>query len=178
MRLIDKSAIPVIVVSGGMTYLAEQYQLPFLISPALVIFGLFALWVGVDTFIHDEIRLYNSLYSRRENYSGMPARLLGVIIFLFGAGVTLFAVWEWIQPSEAANIVKELVESSQSWGILIVTFGFFILLFGLVRLMAGSAHDEEHRNALVDFGFHARGFIGTVVGIFLFIVGLWVILKR
>ena len=33
----------------------------------------------------------------------MPARLLGIIIFLFGSGVTFYAIMEWVKPGADQN---------------------------------------------------------------------------
>lgn len=175
MRLIDKASVPIFVVAGGLVYLSERYQLPVLIPIAIGIFGLFALWLGADTFVRGEIQLFNRLYSRRENYSGMPARLLGTIIFLFGVGVTFYSISEWIRPGVAGNFLSGLVKSPQGWGIILITFGFFSLLFGLIRLIAGSAHRQEERRAVVDLGFRLRGLVSTVVGIVLLAAGIWLI---
>ena len=177
MRLIEKASFPIIMIAGGMVYLAEHFQLPFLIPMAIGIFGLFAIWLGMDTFVHGEIQLFNRLYSRRENYSGAPARLLGTIIFLFGAGVTLYSVLEWMQPGVAGGFLAGLVQSPGGWGIILITFGFFSLLFGLIRLIAGSAHRQEERRAMVDLGYRARGLFNVVFGILLLVAGFWLAFK-
>ena len=177
MRLIDKASVPVIVIAGGLIYLAEYLHLPSLIPIAIGIFGLFGVWLGADTFMNGEIRLWNRLHSRRENYSGASARLLGTIFFLFGAGVTLYAFLEWTNPGTAGKYLAGLVESSLGWGILLITFGFFSLLFGLIRLIAGSAHRPEERSGLVDFSYRARGLVNVVVGVMLIVAGVWLIFK-
>lgn len=177
MRLIDKAGIPVIVIAGGMVYLAERYQLPFLIPIAIGVFGLFAIWVGLDTFVRGEISLWNRLHSRHENYSGLPARLMAIIILLFGAGLTLFAVWEWMQPGAAGDLLTGLAESPQGWGIILSTVGFFSLLFGLIRLISGSAHKNEYRSASTDLGYRTRGLINTIFGIIMLVVGFWLALS-
>jgi uncharacterized membrane protein YidH (DUF202 family) len=177
MRLIEKAGVSAIVIAGGMVYLAEYLHLPFLIPIAIGVFGLFGVWLGVDTLIHGEIRLWNRLYSRRENYSGVPARLLGTIIFLFGVGVTLYSISEWMQPDVAGNFLAGLVASNRGRGILLLAFGFFTLLFGLIRLIAGSAHRPEERSGVVDFFYRARGLVNIVVGVLLFVAGVWLMLR-
>lgn len=177
MRLIEKAGVSVIVIAGGMIYLAEYLHLPSLIPIAIGIFGLFGIWLGVDTFIHGKIRLWNRLYSRREDYSGAPARLLGTIIFLFGASVSLYAFLEWTQPGMAGNYLAGLVESSRGWGILLIAFGFFTLLFGLIRLFAGSAHRPEDRRGVVDFSYRMRGSVNIVAGVLMLILGGWLMFK-
>lgn len=177
MRLIEKTGVSVIVIAGGMLYLAEYLHLPSLIPIAIGVFGLFGVWLGVDTFIHGEIRLWNRLYSRREDYSGVTARLLGTLIFLFGAGVSLFAFLEWTQPGMAGNYLAGLVGSSRGWGILLIAFGFFTLLFGVIRLFAGSAHRPEERRGIVDFSYRVRGSFNIVVGLIALAGGVWLVLK-
>ena len=121
--------------------------------------------------------MFNRFHSRREHFSGVPARLFGVMIFLFGAGVTLYAFLEWTQPGMAGEHLAGLVKSSRGWGILLITFGFFTLLFGLIRLIAGSAHRPEERSGIVDFSYRARGLVNIVVGILLFVAGVWLMVR-
>jgi hypothetical protein len=121
--------------------------------------------------------MFDRLYSRRETYSGLSARLLGVIIFLFGAGLMLYSAWDWFAPGKAGEFLAGLVETNRGRGILFITFGFFTLLFGLIRLVSGSAHSPELRSTWVDFGFRIQGLIGSVIGILLLIAGGWLFIK-
>lgn len=178
MRIADKLAVPVILIAGGMVYLAEQFNKPQLIPIALGIFGVFALILGTETFIQGKILLFNRLYSRREHYSGPPARLLGVIIFLFGAGILTYTAWDWLQPGQAGEFLAGLMGSNRGRGVLLITFGFFTLLFGLIRLISGSAHSEEQRQALVDAGYRIRGSVNIVIGALLMAAGVWLIFFR
>ena len=177
MKIADKLAVPAIVIAGGMVYVAEEFNLPYLIPLAMGLFGLFGVILGIETFASERIEMLNRLHSRREFFSGVPARLFGVMIFLFGIGIILYAFLEWTQPGTAGKSLAGLVGSSRGWGILLVTFGFFTLFFGLIRLIAGSAHRPEERNGLVDFGYRARGLVNLVVAIVLLAVGVWLIFK-
>lgn len=177
MRIVDKLAVPIIILAGGLAYLSEYLHRPNLIPLAVGIFGVFAILLGADTFIQGKIQLFDRLYSRREHYSGLPARLLGIIFFLFGTGIVGYSIMEWLQPGKVGEFLVSLVGSSQGWGILLIAFGFFTLLFGVIRMIAGSAHGQEERRALVDFWFRFWGLIGTVVGILLLILGVWLAFK-
>lgn len=176
MKLADKLAIPAIIIAGGMVYVAEEFNLPYLIPLGMGLFGLFGVILGIETFASGKIEMFNRLYSRREYFSGVPARLFGVMIFLFGAGVTLYAFLEWMSPGTAGEHLAGLVKSTRGWGILLITFGFFVLLFGLIRLIAGSAHLPEERSGVVDLSYRARGLVNIVVGCLLFIAGVWLML--
>jgi uncharacterized membrane protein len=177
MKLADKLAVPAIVIAGGLVYVAEEFNLPYLIPLAMGLFGLFGIILGIETFTSGKIEMFNRLYSRRENFSGLPARLFGIMIFLFGAGVTLYAFLEWTQSGTAGEYLAGLVKSSRGWGILLITFGFFTLLFGLIRLIAGSAHRPEERRGLVDFGYRVRGVVNVVVGLVALAGGVWLVFK-
>lgn len=177
MKLADKLAVPAIVIAGGMVYVAEEFNLPYLIPLAMGLFGLFGIILGIETFTSGKIEMFNRRHSRREHFSGAPARLFGVMIFLFGIGVTLYAFFEWTQPGTAGKYLAGLVESSRGWSILLIIFGFFTLLFGLIRLIAGSAHRPEERSGLVDFSYRARGLVNVVVGVMLIVAGVWLIFK-
>lgn len=177
MKLADKLAVPAIVIAGGMVYVAEEFNLPYLIPLAMGLFGLFGIILGIETFTSGKIEMFNRRHSRREHFSGAPARLFGVMIFLFGIGVTLYAFFEWTQPGTAGKYLAGLVESSRGWSILLIIFGFFTLLFGLIRLIAGSAHRPEESSGLVEFGYRARGLVNVVVGILLLVAGIWLALK-
>jgi hypothetical protein len=175
MSIAEKLAVSAILIAGGMVYLAEQFNMPQLIPFALGIFGVFALILGAETFIEGKIQLFNRLYSRREHYAGLSARLLGAIIFLFGVGIVTYTAWDWIQPGKAGDFLTGLVGSNRGRGILLIAFGFFTLLFGLIRMIAGSAHNKDERQALVDVGFRMRGLVNFVVGILLIAIGTWLI---
>ena len=177
MKITDKLAVPAIVIAGGMAYAAEEFNLPYLIPLAMGLFGLFGIILGIETFASGRIVMFNRLYSRRENFSGLPARLLGVMIFLFGAGVTLYAFLEWTNPGTAGEYLAGLVKSSRGWGILLITFGLFTLLFGLIRLVAGSAHRPEERSAVTDFGYRARGAVNIIIGLAALAGGVWLMFK-
>lgn len=177
MKIADKLAVPAILIAGGMVYVAEEFNLPYLIPLAMGIFGLFGIILGVETFVSGRIEMFNRLYSRRENFSGLPARLFGVMIFLFGAGVALYALIEWTSPGTAGEYLAGLVKSTRGWGILLIAFGFFTLLFGLIRLIAGSAHRPEERSAVTDFGYRARGLVNIVVGLVALAGGVWLMFK-
>ncbi len=177
MKLADKLAVPAIVIAGGMVYVAEEFNLPYLVPLGMGLFGLFGIILGIETFASGRIEMFNRLYSRRENFTGAPARLFGVMIFLFGTGVTLYAFFEWTQPGTASEYLAGLVKSSRGWGILLITFGFFTLLFGLIRLIAGSAHRPEERSAVTDFGYRARGLVNVVVGVILLVAGVWQVFR-
>ena len=165
MKIADKLAVPAILIAGGMVYVAEEFNLPRLVPLAAGLFGLFGIILGIETFSSGKIEMLNRLYSRREYFTGLPARLFGMMIFLFGTGVALYAFFEWTQPGTASEYLAGLVRSSRGWGILLITFGFFTLLFGLIRLIAGSAHRPEERSAVTDFGYRTRGLVNVVVGL-------------
>ena len=177
MKIADKLAVPAIMIAGGIVYLAEEYNLPYLIPLAMGIFGLFAILLGIETFIHGRIDMFNRRQSRREEYSGLPSRLLGLIVFLFGAGLIFYAVSEWMFPGRAGGFLANFALSMQGLGVFLAVIGFFTLLFGLIRLIAGSAHRPEERRAAVDFGYRARGLVNLVVGIILLTGGVWLIFK-
>lgn len=173
MKIADKLAVPAIVIAGGMVYAAEEFNLPYLIPLAMGLFGLFGIILGIETFIRGRIEMFDRLYSRRENFSGLPARLFSVMIFLFGVGVSVYAFFEWTHPGLAGKFLASLVEINRGWGILAATFGFFMFLFGLIRLIAGSAHPKEQRRVLTDIHFRMWGVVNILVGAFLIGLGTW-----
>jgi hypothetical protein len=177
LKIADKLAVPALLVAGGMVYAAEKFNLPYLIPLAMGFFGLFAVILGIETFASGRIEMFNRLYSRREYFSSVPARLFGVMIFLFGVGVLLYAFFEWTQPGLAGKYLASLVETNRGRGILVATFGFFTLLFGVIRLIAGSAHRPEERSGNVDLGYRARGLVNTVIGVLLLVAGVWLMFK-
>lgn len=158
-------------------YAAEKLNLPYLIPLAMGLFGLFGIILGIETFASGRIEMFNRLYSRRENFSDLPARLFGVMIFLFGAGIALYAFFEWTQPGTAGESLAGLVKSTRGWGILLITFGFFTMLFGLIRLIAGSTHRPEERSAVTDFGYRARGLVNIISGLAALAGGVWLMFK-
>ncbi|WKZ42689.1 MAG: hypothetical protein QY302_11365 [Anaerolineales bacterium] len=177
MNFVGKLGIFVFIVAGGMVYAAEEFNMPQLIPLAMGLFGLFGVSLGIETLVSGEITLFNRLYSRRENFTGLPARLFGVMILLFGTAVSFYAFYEWTTPGAAGKFLAGLVGSPRGWGILLITFGFFTLLFGLIRLIAGSAHRPEERSRWVDFGYRARGLVNLIAALIALIGGVWLLVK-
>ncbi|GIK10132.1 MAG: hypothetical protein JETCAE02_00080 [Anaerolineaceae bacterium] len=177
MNFVGKLGIFAFVIAGGMIFAAEKFNMPQLIPLALGLFGLFGIALGIETIASGKIEMFNRLYSRRENFTGLPARLFGVMILLFGALVLAHAFYEWTSPGAAGNFLAGLVGSSRGWGVLLITFGFFTLLFGLIRLIAGSAHRPEERSEWTDFGYRARGLVNLIVGLVALTAGVWLIFK-
>lgn len=173
MRIIEKLAVLIFLVAGGMAYLADEFNMPFLRPVAFSIFGLFAVALGAGTLLQGRIQLLDRLYSRREHYSGLSARLLGLIILLFGAGILLHTFVEWMNPGMANAFLVSLVDTDRGRGVLCITFGLFILLFSLIRLISGSAHSPALRSGWVDLGFRLWGMFGVLIGILLGVVGVW-----
>lgn len=177
MKIADKLGVVVFIVAGGMVYAAEEFDMPILIPLAMGLFGLFAVVLDIETYASGRIEMFNRLYSRRENFSGLPARLFGFMIFLFGAGISFYAFLEWTSPGTTGEYLAGLVKSSRGWGILLITFGVFTLLFGLIRLIAGSAPRPEERSAITDFRYRARGLVNVVVGLAALAGGVWLMFK-
>lgn len=175
LKIADKLAVPALLLAGGMVYAAEEFNLPYLIPLAMGLFGLFAVILGIETFASGRSEMFDRLYSRREHFSGVPARLFGVLIFLFGVGVALYAFFEWTQPGVAGKFLASLVQTNRGRGVLAIVFGFFTLLFGVIRLIAGSAHSKEERRVLIDINFRVWGVINLIVGMLLLGVGVWFI---
>ena len=175
MRIVEKLAVPVFFIAGGTAYLADELNMPFLLPIALSIFGLFAAALGAGTLIQGRIQLFDRVYSRREKYSGLSARLLGLIVLLFGLGILLYTIVDWTNPGMANAFLVSLVDSKGGRGVLCIVFGFFTFLFGVIRLISGSAHSPEQRSFWVDLGFRIRGFFGVLIGIILTMIGIWLI---
>ena len=174
----SKMAVPVILIAGGMVYLAEQFNMPRLIPMGIGLFGLFAVILSMDTFVHGKIELLNRQYSRREYYSGAMARLIAIVIFLFGAGLTLYAGWEWLRPGVPAEYLAGLVQTSRGWGILLFVWGIFVMLFGILHLVAGSGWKKEEREVVVELGYRLRGLIGLILGIAMILGGGYLFILR
>jgi hypothetical protein len=170
-----KLAVPLFLVAGGLAYLAENYNMPQLTPAAIGLLGFFALVLGIETMVQGKIQLFDRLYSKREHYAGLTARLLGLLIFLFGIGILLYILWDWLQPGIPEKLLSGLVFTNQGRGILLITFGFFTAAFGLIRLIAGSAHSKEDRRFLADLGYRFTGFFGLLIGTILLMTGIWVI---
>lgn len=174
MRIVDRLAVPTFILAGGLVYLAEQLNLPILTPIAIGVLGVFAMLLGAGTMIEGRFQLFDRLWSRREQYSGLPARLLGLAIFFFGLLIVSFAGWEALSPGAAGRFLSELAATERGLGLLLIVFGFFMALFGIARLVAGSAHPVEQRRPLTDLGFRLGGLVTLAAGIALVLAGLWI----
>jgi hypothetical protein len=177
MKIAGKLAVPAIIIAGGLVFIATEYDLPYLIPLAMAIFGIFALILGIETIITGRIEMLNRFYSRREFFSGLTAHLYGVMILLFGLGITLYTFFDWIRPGTPGKYLEGLVGSPLGWGIMLVTVGLFTIMFGLIRLIAGSAHRPGERSGTIDLGYRVRGLINILIGVILLGGGIWFLIK-
>jgi len=82
---------------------------------------------------------------------------------------------------QAGEFLTGLVGSNRGRGTLLIAFGFFTLLFGLIRMIAGSAYIKDERQTLVDVRFRLlrmRGLVNFLVGVLLIAVGVLLIVMR
>jgi hypothetical protein len=56
-----------------------------------------------------------------------------------------------------------------------IAFGIFPLLFGMVRVISGSAYRTEQRSVLTDLGFRLGGAVSIITGGLLLLAGLWLV---
>lgn len=97
---------------------------------------------------------------------------------LIGIGLFFYSLWRALKPEAAAAWLTSLADSPQGWALILLVSGFLISIFGLVRLIAGSAYAEaRHRTALVEFSFRAGGLISMIAGGAMMAGGLWLLTR-
>jgi hypothetical protein len=173
LRPIEKAGVLVLVGLGALVLLSEYLGMPRLMPLALALLGLVAVFTGVDTAFRGSLTAFDRHSSRREYYTGLPAYLIAAAILLIGAALVLFSVWDFMQPGAVRSFLEGLWDTNRGRGMLLMTAGVFPFLFGLVRVLAGSAYRQDQRSKLVDFGFRLGGVAGMAVGLLLMAGGAW-----
>lgn len=163
--MIDKLGFYIILLSGGLVYASEYFQLPRLASTAMMLFGLWVAACGVEIAFKGEVRLINRESRRYEFFSGIPASLWAAIFIGAGALILLFGFLDLARPGGTDSFLDRLTNSPAGWGTVLGVVGLFVTASGAIRLLAGSASAYEKVGRLEEVGFRIGGAWRVLTGI-------------
>jgi hypothetical protein len=174
----EKGPFFLFLAALGLGYAAAELHIDQLFSLAMALLAVAVIWSSLQTFHRGRLETLDRQSMRRESYSGISAYLIAGALMVIGIGLFFYSLWRALQPEAAAAWLESLADSPQGWALLLLAFGFFMFVFGLVRLIAGSAYQEtRHRTALVELSFRAGGLISMVAGAALLAGGLWLLTR-
>lgn len=170
--------VPIILFFGaaGLMAAADQLALPALTFAGLVLLGLCAVLSGIQVIITRQAFFLpsgdQSLRRRAESYSGLAAQLWGVFFVLFGLIFILAGLIGFGRPERVMALIDQSLETPAGWGVLLFTIGVFVALYGLTRILAGSASTGTGIQArLRDIGYRMFGGLALIFGLLLLALG-------
>jgi hypothetical protein len=89
--------------------------------------------------------------------------------------IILIALGEWLFPENRLFQVEYLLRNSLGMGILVSIVGTLIMVFGIIRLIAGNAAYVE--TSLTPFERIAGGIFYSLFGFGILVVGAWLTLS-
>lgn len=167
------------VLAAGLSFLSEQFSLPFLTNPALLFAGLVMATLGIEQVV-TRLDIYRGGWSFAqivEIYRTLVVQLWGLIFIGLGLLLAARAVLGWLDPRSADSLLDGFFNSPSAIGLIVAAIGLLTALHGLIRALAGSSGTEQAtitgvRDALdrlagvaiLLFGL-ALSFVGLVVGL-------------
>ncbi len=168
-----------LLLSGGLGFLGEKYSMRILTNFALVCVSLLFILVGVELVVTKkaEFVLGGWAYSQgREIFKGFAAQLWGILFLGLGLPMLIFTLAQWIFPIRATSFLDNLQGSSAGGGLALTLLGGIAILYGTIRLLAGSAGIELGQlTRLSNFVDRAGGCLVLLVGLSLAIFGFLLI---
>jgi hypothetical protein len=173
----EKGPFLLFLAALGLGYAAGELHIDQLFSIAMALLAVAVIWSSLQTFRRGKLETLDRQSMRRESYSGISAYLIAAALMVIGIGLFFYSLWRALQPEAAAAWLDSLADSPQGWALLLLAVGFFMFVFGLVRLIAGSAYEAKHRSALLELSFRAGGLVSMIAGGALLAGGLWLLTR-
>ena len=167
------------LLSGGLAFAGEKFSLPILTNVALLGVGLLMILVGGELIItkRAEFALGGWAYTQaKETFKGLAAQLWGVLFLGLGLLATLVTLVRWIFPAAASSFWNSLQGTPAGLGLVLTGLGLAAILYGIIRLLAGSAGVDLGRlTGLSNILDRMAGAVVVLVGLALAFFGLLLI---
>jgi hypothetical protein len=131
-----------LLLAGGLAFAGQQFSIPFLTNLALHCLGLMMVLVGGEFLVtkRAEFAIGGWVYIQaRETFKGLAAQLWGVLFLGLGLLVILVTLAKWLVPAAAGSFWSRLQGTPTGAGLALAGLGLAACLYGLIRLLAGSA---------------------------------------
>lgn len=179
-KLLTWLPIVLFFLAAGLMFAADRLTLPALAFAGLILLGFSALLSGIGVILTRQAFFLpsgtQSLRRRAESYSGLAAQLWGVFFVLVGGVFILTGLVALRMPDQALAIVERALDTPAGWGVLLFGLGVFVALYGLTRLLAGSASVSVGLQVrLRDMGYRLFGGVTLLLGLALVALGFTLI---
>lgn len=175
--------LPIITffLAAFLIFAGQNLNINQLTAAGFLLLGITAILVGIQVIWTKEAFFLPSgrqaARRRAEQYSGLSAQLWGVFFLLAGLGASVAALAALVNPAAAQTFLEQFLDTPAGWGTLLAGLGVFVSLYGLTRLLAGSAAvSRTVGTRLKDLGYRGVGALSLLVGLVLIGLGLVLIL--
>lgn len=163
------------LVAGGLVVAGDYFSLPGLTNAGIIVFGLIAILRGAQFLVKGEAiegreKVSNPNYVQR--YKGFTAYLIGAALVLIGLLVLGGGVLGFTTPGGVTAVLSNIIETDRGIALLLGLAGFFVVVFGLVRTISGSATTPGTHNRVVESSIRAGGLLAMLVGLGLLALSL------
>lgn len=128
-----------------------------------------------DETFESRIRMNNS--NDNQWYAGLSAMLIGAAQMVIGLMIVGLTLLEIFKPGGASAFVDRLVSSTAGLASVIALVGIFMAVFGVIRILSGSATSSGTHRKLIDLGIKTGGAITAMVGFGLILLAIWLALS-
>lgn len=147
-----------------------HYRIPIVVTVVCLGLAFFSAVAGVQMIVTRKaaIPTSESLNPHREFHTGLSAQFWGVLYLIFSVPLGAFGVSYWMYgDNPPADHIRGMMQSPLISGLIVITTGVAIGLYGLTRVLPGKAAFVETK---------IRPFERWLTAIYLSIVGGLVIL--
>jgi hypothetical protein len=123
-----------------------EYRIPIVIAAVCLGLAVFSAVTGVQMIVTRRavIATSQSLYPHREFHAGLSAQFWGVLFLMFSVPIGAFGVLYWLYgDNPPSDIIGRMVGSPLVSGLIMVTVGVGLGLYGLTRVLPGKAAFAE-----------------------------------
>lgn len=168
-----------LLLGGALAFAGDRLSLPLLTNLALLCVGLLMVLVGGELIVTKRavFALGGWTYTQgKEVFEGLAAQLWGVLFLGLGILMILFTLAKWIAPSTTKSYWSTLQSTPAGLGLILMGFGAMAVLYGGIRLLAGSAGlDLGLLTGLSNFLDRMAGAVVLLIGLGLALVGFLLI---
>jgi len=173
----NKLFIWLMLAGLGIAYIGIKFRNPIVIAFVLGGLGLFSIFSGIQMIItkRADVPTSDNFDAHKERHTGFAAQLYGILFVVFGIIIVFITLAEWLFPKTPLFQIEHLLENSLGIGIFLVIAGALVMIFGIIRLIAGNVAYQE--TGLAPFERVAGGIYFSLFGLGLLGVGIWLILS-
>lgn len=139
-----ESRVPIafFLVGAALVLIGHQIPISVVMNLGFVCIGLAIIASGIEMLVTGRA-IFRTTDSwgptHYERFSGLRARMWGVLFLVFGGFVGLSTLAGMLLPGGAETFWAQFLSTPRGWGILFVGMGAVAMTYGIIRILAGSA---------------------------------------